>query len=262
MKPHGKGDSPFIKVPGFQASFIAESFMHSIQYPPRPSRSLHWQALALAAGLVLGGCASAPSTAPEVPAVPSMAQYLKDAGQAAADGQKDRARDLYRAAAKAYPTSKEPWLKLAEDRFEAGDHGQAILAAQEVLQREPGNNVATSILAVSGLRVSTTALAALRQQNASLSGSARTEATGLAFLLRDALGESVLVPRPTAAQTTAAPRVAPAKPKAVARPATPTPAAAPATATTTAPAPAAAMAPTAAMQPVAASADPFSVLKK
>ena len=66
------------------------------------------------------------------------------------------------------PTSKEPWLKLAEDYFEANNYGQAILASQEVLQRDPADSVATSVLAVSGLRVSASALSLLRQQQRTL----------------------------------------------------------------------------------------------
>lgn len=129
------------------------------------------------------------------PAVQPLQQYMLEAGRAAAEGSKERARDVYRTAAKTYPTSKEPWLKLAEDYFEANNYGQAILASQEVLQRDPADSVATSVLAVSGLRVSASALALLRQQQRTLNGGTRTEAEDLAKMLRDLLGEPVLVPR-------------------------------------------------------------------
>lgn len=202
--------------------------------------------MALGVGLLMVGCASAPPPPPTAaPAVQPLQQYMHEAGQAADAGSKEQARDVYRTAAKTYPTSKEPWLKLAEDYFEAANYGQAILAAQEVIQRDPADSLATSVLAVSGLRVSASALSTLRQQQSPLNGGTRSEAEGLARILRDLLGEPVLVPRPVAASASAA-APAPVKARQPARPAaaklavTPVPAAAsPATST-----------------------DPFNVLKK
>jgi tetratricopeptide (TPR) repeat protein len=164
---------------------------------------------------------------------------MQEAGQAATEGSKERARDIYRTAAKTYPTSKEPWLKLAEDYFEATNYGQAILASQEVLQRDPTDSVATSVLAVSGLRVSASALSMLRQQQRTLNGGTRTEAEDLAKVLRELLGEPVLVPsaKPAASPVANRPRAA--------RPA----AAAPAPAASPAPKP-------------AAPSNPFDTLKK
>ena len=197
---------------------------------------------ALAAGLLLVGCASAPPPVPTAaPAVQPLQEYMQEAGQAAAAGSKERARDVYRTAAKTYPTSKEPWLKLAEDYFEAANYGQAILAAQEVIQRDPADSLATSVLAVSGLRVSASALSTLRQQQSPLNGGTRSEAEGLARILRDLLGEPVLVPRPVAAAASAAAPV-PVKARQPARPA-------------------AAKPPVPAAPKPATSTDPFNVLK-
>ena len=203
---------------------------------------------ALATGLLMMGCASAPPPLPPptaAPAVEPLQQYMQEAGQAAAAGSKERARDVYRTAAKTYPTSKEPWLKLAEDYFEAANYGQAILAAQEVIQRDPADSLATSVLAVSGLRVSASALSTLRQQQSPLNGGTRSEAEGLARILRDLLGEPVLVPRPVAASASAAAPV-PVKARQPARTAAAKPAVTPVPA---APKP-------------ATSTDPFNVLKK
>ena len=202
--------------------------------------------LALGVGLLMVGCASAPPPPPiAAPAVQPLQQYMQEAGQAADAGSKERARDVYRTAAKTYPTSKEPWLKLAEDYFEAANYGQAILAAQEVIQRDPADSLATSVLAVSGLRVSAAALSTLRQQQSPLNGGTRSEAEGLARILRDLLGEPVLVPRPVAAAASAA-APAPVKARQPARPAATKPA--------VTPVPAAAG--------TATSTDPFNVLKK
>lgn len=132
---------------------------------------------------------------------------MQQAGRAAKDGNRDGVRQTYRAAAKAYPASKEPWIKLAEDYFEAADYGNAILAAQEVLARDTSDGAAPSILAVSGLRVSASALQVLRAQN-QIAGGTRMEAETMARTLREVLGEPVLVPRPAPAPKPRAPRPA------------------------------------------------------
>lgn len=185
----------------------------------RTVSSRHWGAYFVCAALVLTGCATAPPPAPaSAPAMQLLAQFMQEAGKASTEGSKLRSRELYYAAAKTYPASKEPWLKLAEDYFEASNYGQAILAAQEVIQRDPDDSLATGVLAVSGLRVSAAALSTLRKQQSTLIGGTRTEAESLARLLRDLLGEPVLVPRPNmiapAPATPATPAVKP-KPRAV-----------------------------------------------
>jgi hypothetical protein len=183
---------------------------------PRTASSRPWNAYLICAALVLSGCATAPPppAATAAPANQSLAQFMQEAGKASTDGSKLRSRELYYAAAKSYPASKEPWLKLAEDYFEASNYGQAILAAQEVIQRDPDDSLATGVLAVSGLRVSATALSTLRKQQSTLNGGTRTEAESLARLLRDLLGEPVLVPRPTVVTPAPASPAAPAiKPK-------------------------------------------------
>jgi tetratricopeptide (TPR) repeat protein len=160
------------------------------------------RALTLAATVVFGGCALSPSnpaaSSTQAQAVQSLQQYMQDASAASEGNNKERARELYRTAARQYPASKEPWTKLAEDYFEAGNYGNAILAAQEVIQRDPQDGVATSVLAVSGLRVSAAALKSMHDQNSKLSGGTRSEAQALAKTLRTALGETELVPRSAA----------------------------------------------------------------
>lgn len=113
-----------------------------------------------------------------------------------AEGGRERARLIYRDAAKAYPIDKRPWLRLAQSYFDVADYGNAVLAAQEVVQRDAADNVAQGLLAVSGLRISTAALSALRNQD-TLTSSTRTEAQDMARNLRNILGESVLVPVPS-----------------------------------------------------------------
>lgn len=237
-------------------------------------------ALNLLAVAVLGaGCASAPPPPKPAPQVQSLAQYLQEATKAKAEQGTNKERDIYRQAARQYPTAKEPWSRLAESYFDATDYGNAILAAQEVLQRDGSDATAASVLAVSGLRVSTQALSALRTQNSKLPVDTRSQAEGLTKTLRELLGESVLVP-PVADAAPATPAATPAaqpQRRPPARPATtagtaaaPTPAAAPtvkpvakpatpaaaSTAATTAAAAATPPAPVAAPKPAAVATSP------
>jgi hypothetical protein len=174
-------------------------------------RNLTRTIVVLAAASSLAACAlnpaSQPAPAPQTEALPEL---MHQAETAAAAGDKTKARDLYQAATKNDPTSKAPWVKLAEGYFEEGDYGNAVLAAQEVLHRDNTDSVGAGILAVSGLRISTAALTVLRQQN-SINAGTRGEAETLTRNLRELLGEQVLVPRPVEASASPArprPRVA------------------------------------------------------
>ena len=118
---------------------------------------------------------------------------LAEADTAVAAGQPDKAQAILKNAATSYPADKTPWLHLAQLKFDRASYGEAILDAQEALQRDPLDKLGNSIIAVSGLRLSTKALADLSQQN-NLNGSLRSEAQDLAKLLRSSLGEDVLVP--------------------------------------------------------------------
>lgn len=159
---------------------------------------------ALAAAALMSACANTSlSTAPApAPAQPSLQEWMQQAQSASREGQRERARQAWRSAAKAYPTQKTPWQRLAEDYFEAADYGNAILAAQEVLQRDDQDTLAHSVLAVSGLRLSTVSLVALRERTSYPVGS-REEAVGLTRAMREALGENALVPLRTTESATA-----------------------------------------------------------
>lgn len=137
---------------------------------------------------------------------------LAQASQAGAAGQKEQAVTLWRQAAAAYPADKAPWSNIAQTRYDAGQYGEAIVSAQEVLVRDPNDRLANSIIAISGLRLSTRALADLSRQN-NLSGSIRTESQDLAKLLRESLGEQVLVPPAAPARTNVAKGKKPVKAK-------------------------------------------------
>jgi tetratricopeptide (TPR) repeat protein len=150
----------------------------------------------IGAAAALAGALSACSTVPKVPPPPLQLQdLLSEAGKAQAGGNKEQAITLWKQGAAAFPADKTPWTNIAQTRYEAGQYGDAIQAALEVLVRDPNDQLANSIIAISGLRLSTRALNDLSRQN-SLSGSLKNESQDLARLLRESLGETVLVPPP------------------------------------------------------------------
>ena len=143
--------------------------------------------------VTLVGCATQGKVAEVRSAPPSLETLLSQAATATVGGQPEKALSVLRSATDTYPTDKKPWLQIAQINFDRGNYGEAITNALEVLQRDSADKVANSIVAVSGLRLSTKALADLAQQN-NLSGTVRNEAQELAKLLRENLGETVLVP--------------------------------------------------------------------
>lgn len=160
----------------------------------------------LACAFLLSACATDGDTVrAEKLQASTLERALADADTALASGQNDKAQSILKSAATSYPADKTPWLHLAQLKFDHASYGEAILHAQEALQRDPNDRLGNSIVAVSGLRLSTKALADLSQQN-NLNGSLRSEAQDLAKLLRAAIGEDVLVPSSNAAR-----KAAPAK---------------------------------------------------
>lgn len=139
----------------------------------------------------IAGCAtqkSANQTTPE-----AFNKALADADVSAKGSDKDHALGLYEQLAKMDPTREEPWARIAQIQFDQGHYGQAIVAAQEALQRDSTDRAAKSVLAVSGLRIATQSLGELRQ-DAALAGDAKSDAQSLAHQLRDTLGQATLFP--------------------------------------------------------------------
>ena len=147
------------------------------------------------AGLILlSGCATdGEKVRADKPHAATLEQAMSDAGTALAAGEGDKAQGILKAAATTYPADKAPWLQMAQIKFDRANYGEAITNALEALQRDPNDKLGNSIVAVSGLRLSTKALSDLSRQN-NLNGSLRSEAQELAKLLRGSLGEDVLVP--------------------------------------------------------------------
>ena len=148
--------------------------------------------------LNLVACAGLRNSADKPPTLAEkVAERVAAADKAHSQGKTDQAFDELEAASDLDPASKLPWLRKAQIHFDARMYGQAITEAQEALQRDNTDLTAQSILAVSGLRVSADALDQLRKMD-EVKGSTRSEAESVAKIIRDALGEPILLP-PTAA---------------------------------------------------------------
>ena len=161
---------------------------------------------AMACVALLTACASTGDGAGSAEKGATMEASIAAADAAIAAGQSDRAYAVLKSAGQAFPTDKTPWVRMAQMRFDAKNYGAAIVDALEAIERDPDDTMANSIAAVSGLRVSSKALAELTRKN-KLSGNVKSEAEELAKLLRTSLGEDVLVPGATKQ------RVAPPRPK-------------------------------------------------
>lgn len=141
----------------------------------------------------LSGCATTTKPLSDLDFAKYMETSEKKVDALVGENKRDEAAGLLKQVANTNPARKAPWAKLAKLQFEAGNYGEAIVAADEVLQRDPADRVAKSVRAVSGLRVATESIADLRNDE-DMKGSARADAVNLAKVLRETLGEEVLVP--------------------------------------------------------------------
>ena len=143
----------------------------------------------------LSACETTKPSGPPVAAVPKLQDMLTKAAEAASAGQKEQAVTLWKATATAHPTDKTAWGHIAKAKFDAAQYGEAIVNAEEVLVRDPNDKQASSIIATSGLRLATRALANLSRQNG-FTGSLQKESMELARVLRDSLGNDTLFGSP------------------------------------------------------------------
>jgi predicted Zn-dependent protease len=141
---------------------------------------------------ILSACASSGPAAPAAKSAPTVAAAMAEVDAAVLAGQNDKAYAILKQAGNTFPTDKTPWVRMAQMRFDSTHYGEAIVNALEALERDPDDTLSHSIVAVSGLRVTSKALADLSRKN-NLSGNVRTEAQELAKLLRTSLNEEVLV---------------------------------------------------------------------
>ncbi|MEJ7804779.1 MAG: hypothetical protein WKG03_02515 [Telluria sp.] len=145
--------------------------------------------------VTLSACETTKPSGAPVSAAPKLQDMLTRAAEASSAGQKEQAVTLWKAATVAHPTDKAAWGHIAKARFDAAQYGEAIVNAEEVLVRDPNDKQASSIIATSGLRLATRALANLSRQNG-FTGSLQKESMELARVLRDSLGNDALFSPP------------------------------------------------------------------
>lgn len=137
---------------------------------------------------VMAGCASVkPQSDSEYK------QSMAEAEKALEQKSADQAVAQFEEIAVRNPSKGLPWSYIAKIRFDEQKYGQAIVAADEALSRDPDDFVAKSVRAVGGLRVAMQSLADLRA-DALLAGNARADAVALAAAMRETLGQDVLFP--------------------------------------------------------------------
>lgn len=152
--------------------------------------SIFRAALSVALITGLSGCPSTGGTKKTSPQ-----DYSAILGRAEADvtaGRVDDALIAFDAASKADPGRKEPWVRTAQLQFDKGNYARAILAAEEVLQRDPTDLVADSVLTVGGFRIANQSLNRLKGNGALASGTARTEAELLVSTLKATMGDDIV----------------------------------------------------------------------
>lgn len=137
---------------------------------------------------VLAACNTTGGTRQALPFVELMDRAEAEVGA----GRVESAVLAFDDAARADPLRKEPWVRMAQLHFDAGNYGRAIVAAEEVLQRDAADPVADSVLTVAGLRVAAQSLQRLQGNGAIASESARAEAGRLAATMRSTMGADIL----------------------------------------------------------------------
>lgn len=169
------------------------------------SKGAGWRAafVSVCASAFLMACATHSGPISPEQAAADLQSRIEQAQAARQSGDLTKATALLQDAATANPTSKQPWVKLAQMQFEANNYSAAIVAAEEALQRDATDPTALSVMSVSGLRIAANALQQLRKGSA-VSGSTRAEAEALARTIRESLGEDVLVPGAPAAKASGA----------------------------------------------------------
>ena len=138
---------------------------------------------------VLAGCA----TSSKPPTDAEYKQSMTHATETLATKGNDQAVAEFEEIAQLNPSRGGPWSYIAKIRFDEQKYGEAIVAADEALNRDPEDFTAKTVRAVGGLRVAMQSLADLRA-DALLAGNARTDAVALAAAMRETLGQDVLFP--------------------------------------------------------------------
>lgn len=149
----------------------------------------HQRSLVLVAALALGSCATVSAPPP-----PGYDELFALAGDLVQAGRTQAALDAYRGAAMAAPSRKEPWQKIAVINFEAGRPVRALVAAEETLQRDPADAVASEVYIASGMQVAQHAIQRLLAAGAKHDDDDLVRAQELVAKMAQVFGHEALVP--------------------------------------------------------------------
>lgn len=123
------------------------------------------RSLVLALALATAGCATLPTPATHPFSSEDRGDYpelMAVAETHAAIGETEAAVAAFRQAAVANPASTEPWQRIAHLRAGSGEPALALMAAAEVLRRDPGNATAGDLYLANGLQIAIESLQRLR----------------------------------------------------------------------------------------------------
>ncbi|PJM85816.1 hypothetical protein CV044_28020 [Achromobacter ruhlandii] len=137
----------------------------------------------------MAGCAT--TSKPQTDA--EYKQSITQATETLANKGGDEAVAQFQEIAQRNPSRGEPWSYIAKIRFDEQKYGEAIVAADEALNRDSNDFTAKTVRDGGGLRVAMQSLADLRA-DALLAGNARSDAVALAAAMRETLGQDVLFP--------------------------------------------------------------------
>lgn len=153
-------------------------------------RQLFHFAGAAALLLALGACATLaePAATPDYDGAMAIARTQVEAGQVR------EAVATFGQAAAMQPARKEPWLRIARLRAGQGRHVDALAAAEQVLRRDPADQVAYGITIGSGLQVALQTMRRLRAAGQAPDDERAEQARAIALLMTEVFGPELLIP--------------------------------------------------------------------
>lgn len=152
------------------------------------SRNRRLRGLPIVAALALTACATTPAPPPDYDALFATARDFAEAGRI------DAALETYRRAAEADRSRKEPWQQMAVLNFAAARPVSALAAAEETLQRDPGDVAANRVFIASGIQIAQQAMQRLLAAGAKHDDDDLLHAQELVTLMGQVFGEDKLIP--------------------------------------------------------------------
>lgn len=147
--------------------------------------------------LALAGCATFPPLGAAPAGVDSeYVEWMTTGDAHAALGEVEPAIAAFHAAATHEPARKEPWLRIARLHAANDEPAEAMIAAGEVLRRDPGDMAASDIYLAGGLEIAIDVLQRLRASDSERHARFRPRAAVLMELLAQVYAVRDVLPEP------------------------------------------------------------------